>query len=147
MRAKWIVAAIVVLVTCDFALAQEKPTVPPQQLVAALDQSAAIADEVLRIRRAFPDEITGEQFLRGIAPLQERFEPVLSLIIETNPPREMQQLAMLIAMGAKGVELSVWHYIYALMTSDSRHLEIGDEHLSVGLDQLSAAGEMSQQFR
>ncbi len=147
MRTLRCVATTLLLLTASFAVAQSNPIIPPEQLMASLEESAAIAERTLDVRRAFPDEITAEQFVRDMADLQEQFEPILSLIIETDPPREMQQLAMLTAMGAKGVELSLWHYIYALLTSDSRYLELGDSYLSAGLDHLRSAVMMSERFR
>jgi hypothetical protein len=138
--------AMLVLMTSILG-AQERPTVSLQQLLAALDEAASITDAAVELRSQLADDLTPGEFVAGAAPLQRQFEPIIVLIAQTEPPREFQQFAMAVAMGVKGVELALWHYLYAAISGQAERIEYGDELLVRGRAELQLAYSLSADLR
>jgi hypothetical protein len=127
--------------------AQERPLVSLEQLIVSLDEAHAITEAAFAFRSRLGEDLPAPEFAEAMAELQRRCEPILMLIIQTNPPRELQRFAMNIAMGLKGVELALWHYIYGVLSGQGDHISYADELLTRGRAELQFANELSTEIR
>jgi len=141
------VLLVILMLMVSILGAQDRPMVSLQELLAVLDEATNIADAALDLRSGLADELTAAEFAAGTAPLQRQFEPIIVLIARTEPPREFQQFAMTVAMGVKGVELALWHYLYGAISGQADRIEYADELLVRGRAELQLAYSLSADLR
>ncbi len=123
--------------------AQEQREVSKEELVTTLQEAASISQAAVAVRNSFSnDGIAAENFVREISALQKRCVPIVVLIATTNPPREIQRLAMTVAIGVKGVELGLWYYIYGVMSNEADFIKYGDSLLNQGHRALQTANTL-----
>jgi hypothetical protein len=147
MKARWITLMMCCCFVAVTVQAQEKPFVTAEQLIAALDEATDIAELAVELRGRLPTDLPAPDFVREVAGLQRRCEPIIVLIAQTNPPPELQRLAMNIAMGVKGVELALWYYLYGVLSNQAGHINYGDQLLSRGRPELQLAHTNSTELR
>lgn len=127
--------------------AQERRTVSTQELLATLDEAASIAEAAAQLRSRLAEGLTPAEFAVAAAPLQRQCAPMIVLIADTDPPRELQQFAMTVAMGVKGVELALWHYLYGALSGEADRIEYADGLLVRGRAELQLAHSLSADLR
>jgi hypothetical protein len=76
--------------------------------------------------------------------LRQQLEAVVLTIAATRPAPADQRAAMLLAMGTKGAELALWHYIYGVMANSPKATEYGDVLVKTAADQIDAARQIFQ---
>lgn len=135
------------LLVGSMVVAQDRPLVSLQELLGALDEGARVAEATADLRAKLAEGMAIGDFVSGIAPLQRQCEPIIVLIARTEPPRELQQLGMNTAMGVKGVELAIWHYLYGAASGETDHVEYGDQLLTRARRELQRASELSAALR
>ncbi len=74
--------------------------------------------------------------------IRKKFDPVMVLIATTEPEAEYKPAAVMLLMGTKGVELALWHYMYAILGNSQRAMEHGDVILSAAVNQLLDAEKL-----
>ena len=140
------------LLACCFliaatAQAQERPVVSLGELIETLDEAMDITEAALEFRARFSNGLSAPDFASAVADLQRRCEPILMLIVETRPPREVQRFAMIVAMGVKAVELGLWHYLYGLMSAETDYIDSGDQLLNRARSDLFLADRLAAEVR
>ena len=117
-----------------------------EQVLGALETSTRLAEETVKAVNAFQGDQDPEAFLRRISDIQNAFGAIVVLVATTQPPQGARRLAMLVAMGAEGIELALRYYIYGLLARDADYLGQGDLLFRRGLAELTAAEEMRERM-
>ena len=63
-------------------------------------------------------------------------------IATTRAPKDAMQLALLVAMGAKGVELSFWYWTNGALNKDKAYMDYGDGLMKAAMAQLKKANDL-----
>ena len=88
-----------------------------------------------------PQEIYNEA-----SAIQRKFDPVMVLMATTEPEATYKPATAMLLMGAKGVELALWHYIYAVMSDSQNAMNHGDAVLAAAVNQLHDADMLFSQL-
>ena len=83
--------------------------------------------------------LTLEELVQQASAIRKKFDPVMVLMATTEPPDDYKVAATLLLMGTKGLELSLWHYILAGVTSTQVSIDHGDTLLQPAVDQIGYA--------
>ena len=87
-------------------------------------------------------DLTTQEIVAQANAIRVKFDPLMVLMATTDPEAEYQQAAIMLLMGAKGVELALWHYIYAVLGNSQEAKDHGDELLGAAVSQLNDAKEL-----
>ena len=97
--------------------------------------------ETLEFRKKTPD-LEPKEILEQADAIRKKFDPVMVLMATTKPAEEYAQAATILLMGTKGVELALWHYIFAVVAGVDNSKTYGDTLLQVAVNQLNDAEKL-----
>lgn len=90
--------------------------------------------------------LTPREIVERIDALRRNFDPLMVLLATTEPAGEYKRAAVMLLMGTKGVELSLWHYIYAVLGDSQNAKDHGDVLLRAAVSQLNDAHTLFSQL-
>ena len=119
----------------------EKKVISSDELKTICSDVAALAAQAVELRKKSAG-MSSRDIVNEAERLRRRLEAVVLTIASTRPAQSDQRAAMLLAMGTKGAELALWHYIYGVMANSPRSNEHGDVLLKAAAAQIDAARQM-----
>jgi hypothetical protein len=121
--------------------AADKREIGAEELMGVLSNVKTWASAAVDLRSRSP-AMNAQDFIKEAEALRGNFEEVILLIAQTKPSASVQQAAMLLAMGTKGVELGLWHYVYGALANMKNSIDYGDTLIKTAAGQLDAAAQL-----
>jgi hypothetical protein len=143
-------AAIVILVLFAYVLAPESllgqessryEPISAEELREVLEDVGSWTAETI-IFRENAKEMDARRILERANAIRVKFDPVMVLMATTEPEPVYKPASVMLLMGAKGVELALWHYIYAIIGNSEKAKEHGDSILGAAVNQIQDAREL-----
>lgn len=132
------------LFTSSLLCAQEREIVSFEQLLEIYDMTNDMIDDIAEKRKNMQSEQTAKFFFQSVVEHQKSLEPVIILIAETDPPKEVQLYAISVAIAVKEAELALWLYIKAFVSNQQKYLNFGDVLLGESKDELESASLLNE---
>lgn len=118
-----------------------RPVVGKEQLLRVLEQAKGWAKDTTELRSAAKD-LDARKIAARADAIRSGIDGTIVLMATTEPPAEWKQAAVLLQMGVKGVELALWHYLYAAIAAYEPGVEHGDVLLKAALGQITGAEKL-----
>jgi hypothetical protein len=119
----------------------DKKVISNDELKKFCVEVAALTSQAVELRKK-PAGISSRDIVKEAERLRQQLEAVILTVAATRPAPADQRAAMLLAMGTKGAELALWHYIYGVMANSPRSTEYGDVLIKTAADQIEAARQL-----
>jgi len=143
MKSKITIILLLALVSWN-AAAEESIDYEPisaEELREVLEDVSSWAAETIMFRENAKN-LRSREIVEQANAIRVKFDPVIILMATTEPESEYKQAGVMLLMGAKGVELALWHYIYAILGTSGKAKDYGDALLSTAVNQIHDAEEL-----
>jgi hypothetical protein len=136
------ICAAAFLITTPLLFGEETDRVlSAEKLLEVLANVRNWTAETLEFRKSTPD-LEPKEILEQANAIRRKFDPVMVLMATTEPAAEYRHAATILLMGTKGVELALWHYIFAVVAGVDNSKTYGDTLLQVAVSQINDADKL-----